>query len=159
LAYIDVKNLTKSHISHGIDREQWIFTHRQKTESASKIPILPVTQMIIDKYENHPQSNNEDKLLPILSNQKMNAYLKEIATICEINKELTFHIARHTFATTVTLTNGVPIVSVSKMLGHKNLRTTQHYAKVLDRKVSEDMKILRDKFTLNLIMTKTSVQS
>jgi site-specific recombinase XerD len=115
--------------------------------------------MIIDKYENHPQSNNEDKLLPILSNQKMNAYLKEIATICEINKELTFHIARHTFATTVTLTNGVPIVSVSKMLGHKNLRTTQHYAKVLDRKVSEDMKILRDKFTLNLIMTKTSVQS
>ena len=79
LAYIDVKNLTKSHISYGIDGEKWIFTHRQKTESASKIPILPVTQMIIDKYENHPQSNNEDKLLPILSNQKMNAYLKEIA--------------------------------------------------------------------------------
>ena len=146
LAYIDVKNLTKSHISYGIDGEKWIFTHRQKTESASKIPILPVTQMIIDKYENHPQSNNEDKLLPILSNQKMNAYLKEIAAICEIEKELTFHIARHTFATTVTLTNGVPIESVSKMLGHKNLRTTQHYAKVLDRKVSEDMKLLKDKF-------------
>lgn len=146
LAYIDVKNLTKSHISFGIDGEKWIFTHRQKTESASKIPILPVTQMIIDKYENHPQCNNEDKLLPILSNQKMNAYLKEIAAICEIEKELTFHIARHTFATTVTLTNGVPIESVSKMLGHKNLRTTQHYAKVLDRKVSEDMQILRDKF-------------
>jgi site-specific recombinase XerD len=72
--------------------------------------------MIIDKYDNHPQSNNEDKLLPILSNQKMNAYLKEIAAICEINKELTFHITRHTFATTVTLTNGVPIESVSKML-------------------------------------------
>ena len=146
LAYIDVKNLTKSHISYGIDGEKWIFTHRQKTESASKIPILPVTQMIIDKYENHPQCNNEDKLLPILSNQKMNAYLKEIASVCEIEKELTFHIARHTFATTVTLTNGVPIESVSKMLGHKNLRTTQHYAKVLDRKVSEDMKILKDKF-------------
>ena len=146
LAYIDVKNLTKSHISFGIDGEKWIFTHRQKTESASKIPILPVTQMIIDKYENHPQCNNEDKLLPILSNQKMNAYLKEIAAICEIEKELTFHIARHTFATTVTLTNGVPIESVSKMLGHKNLRTTQHYAKVLDRKVSEDMKLLKDKF-------------
>ena len=147
LAYIDVKNLTKSHISFGIDGEKWIFTHRQKTESASKIPILPVTQMIIDKYENHPQSNNQEKLLPILSNQKMNAYLKEIATVCEIEKELTFHIARHTFATTVTLTNGVPIESVSKMLGHKNLRTTQHYAKVLDRKVSEDMKILKDKFS------------
>jgi site-specific recombinase XerD len=151
LAYIDVKNLTKSHISIGIDGDKWIFTHRQKTETASKIPILSVKQMIIDKYENHPQSVYEEKLLPILSNQKMNAYLKEIAAVCEIEKELTFHIARHTFATTVTLTNGVPIESVSKMLGHKNLRTTQHYAKVLDRKVSEDMKILRDKFSLNPI--------
>jgi site-specific recombinase XerD len=150
LAYIDVKNLTKSHISLGIDGEKWIFTHRQKTETASKIPILPVTQMIIDKYEEHPESCNQNKLLPILSNQKMNAYLKEIAGICEINKELTFHIARHTFATTVTLTNGVPIESVSKMLGHKNLRTTQHYAKVLDKKVSEDMKVLRNKFNLSI---------
>lgn len=146
LAYIDVKNLTKSHISIGIDGEKWIFTHRQKTEAASKIPILPITQMIIDKYEGHPECNNQNKLLPILSNQKMNAYLKEIAGVCEIEKDLTFHIARHTFATTVTLTNGVPIESVSKMLGHKNLRTTQHYAKVLDKKVSEDMMILRDKF-------------
>lgn len=146
LAYIDVKNLTKSHISIGIDGERWIYTHRQKTESASKIPILPVTQMIIDKYANHPQSNNQDVLLPILSNQKMNAYLKEIATICEIEKELTFHIARHTFATTVTLTNGVPIESVSKMLGHKNIKTTQHYAKILDKKVSDDMAILKQKF-------------
>ena len=145
LAYIDVKNLTKSHISIGIDGEKWIFTHRQKTESASKIPILPVTQMIIDKYENHPQCNNENKLLPILSNQKMNAYLKEIAGVCEIEKELTFHIARHTFATTVTLTNGVPIETVSKMLGHKNIQTTQHYAKILDKKVSEDMMVLRNK--------------
>lgn len=161
LAYIDVKNLTKSHINYGIDGEKWIFTHRQKTESASKIPILPVTQMIIDKYENHPQCINEDKLLPILSNQKMNAYLKEIAGVCEIEKSLTFHIARHTFATTVTLTNGVPIESVSKMLGHKNLRTTQHYAKVLDRKVSEDMKILKDKFSIldNNILKKSSVIS
>ena len=157
LAYIDVKNLTKSHVSIGIDGEKWIFTHRQKTESASKIPILPVTQMIIDKYENHPQANNQDRLLPILSNQKMNAYLKEIAAVCNINKELTFHIARHTFATTVTLTNGVSIESVSKMLGHKNLRTTQHYAKVLDKKVSEDMKILKDKFTINSKNQKTQV--
>ena len=156
LAYIDVKNLTKSHISYGIDGEKWIFTHRQKTESASKIPILPVTQMIIDKYENHPLCHNENKLLPILSNQKMNAYLKEIASVCEIEKELTFHIARHTFATTVTLTNGVPIETVSKMLGHKNLRTTQHYAKVLDRKVSEDMKILKDKFSHLSTLSKTS---
>ncbi|MGG7034465.1 MAG: site-specific integrase [Flavobacterium sp.] len=148
LAYADVKNLTKSHISIGIDGDKWIYTHRQKTETASKIPVLPVTQMIIDKYENHPQAKNQEKLLPIFSNQRMNSYLKEIATICKINKELTFHIARHTFATTVTLTNGVPIESVSKMLGHKNLRTTQHYAKVLDKKVSDDMKILKDKFSL-----------
>lgn len=145
LAYIDVKNLTKSHISIGIDGDKWIFTHRQKTESASKIPILPVTQMIIDKYVTHPQCIAKDCLLPIFSNQKMNAYLKEVALLCEINKELTFHIARHTFATTVTLSNGVPIESVSKMLGHKNLRTTQHYAKVLDRKVSDDMKLLKQK--------------
>lgn len=157
LAYIDVKNLTKSHISLGIDGEKWIFTHRQKTESASKIPILPVTQMIIDKHENHPQAIGNDKLLPILSNQKMNAYLKEIAGLCEIDKELTFHIARHTFATTVTLTNGVPIESVSKMLGHKNLRTTQHYAKVLDRKVSEDMNILKNKLKLTISHNNKSV--
>ena len=156
LAYIDVKNLTKSHISFGIDGEKWIFTHRQKTESASKIPILPVTQIIINKYENHPQCLNENELLPILSNQKMNAYLKEIAVVCEIEKELTFHIARHTFATTVTLTNGVPIESVSKMLGHKNLRTTQHYAKVLDRKVSDDMKILRDKMNSTINFSKAN---
>lgn len=156
LAYIDVFNLTKSNIIIGIDGGKWISTHRQKTESASKIPILPVTQMIINKYENHPHSNNNERLLPILSNQKMNAYLKELADICQINKELTFHIARHTFATTVTLTNGVPIESVSKMLGHKNLRTTQHYAKVLDRKVSEDMKILKDKFTSKNLNVKIS---
>jgi len=106
-----------------------------------------VTKMIIEKYEYHPQCLNNGKLLPILSNQKMNAYLKEIAAVCGIEKELTFHIARHTFATTVTLTNGVPIETVSKMLGHKNLHTTQHYAKVLDRKVSEDMKLLKVKYS------------
>lgn len=146
LAYIDLKNLTTQHISKGIDGEQWIFTHRQKTESASKIPLLPIPQEIINKYKTHPQCEIQNKLLPVPSNQKMNAYLKEIADVCGINKELTFHIARHTFATTVTLTNGVPIESVSKMLGHKSLKTTQHYAKVLDKKVSEDMSILRMKF-------------
>ncbi|GAB3530781.1 hypothetical protein GCM10027443_12090 [Pontibacter brevis] len=84
----------------------------------------------------------------MLSNQKMNAYLKEIADLCGINKPLTFHIARHTFATTVTLLNGVPMESVSKMLGHTNLRTTQHYAKILDIKVSEDMRLLKNKFKI-----------
>lgn len=146
LAYVDVKNLTTNNINYGIDGEKWIFTHRQKTESASKIPLLPIPEMIVEKYKDHPQCSNQNKVLPILTNQRMNSYLKEIAAACNINKELTFHIARHTFATTVTLTNGVPIESVSKMLGHKNLKTTQHYAKILDRKVSEDMQILRDKF-------------
>ena len=90
-----------------------------------------------------------EKLLPVLSNQKMNAYLKEIADLCEITKELTFHIARHTFATTVTLSNGVPIESVSKMLGHKSIKTTQHYAKILDKKVSEDMAFLKERLKIN----------
>lgn len=145
LTFINVLHLTKSNIVVGIDGEKWISTHRQRTESASKIPILSVTKMIIDKYENHPHCIKEDKFLPILSNQKMNAYLKEIVTVCGINKELIFHIARYTFATTVILTYRVLIESVSKMLEHKKLRTTQHYAKVLDRKVSEDKSILKQK--------------
>lgn len=146
LAYIDVKKLTRNNISIGIDGEKWIFKNRQKTDTRSNIPLLPTAEAMLEKYKEHPQCLNEGRLLPVLSNQKMNAYLKEIADICKINKDLTFHIARHTFATSVTLSNGVPIESVSKMLGHKNLRTTQHYAKILDKKVSEDMQILRDKF-------------
>jgi len=146
LAYIDVKQLTLDNISLGIDGDKWIFKNRQKTETASKIPLLPVAQEIINKYAEHPVCKNENRLLPILSNQKMNAYLKEIVDVCEINKDLTFHIARHTFATTVTLSNGVPLETVSKMLGHTNLKTTQHYAKILDKKISEDMMILKSKF-------------
>lgn len=148
LAYIDVKQLTRSHISFGIDGDKWIFTTRQKTETISKIPLLPRAQSIVAKYESY--SCNEGNLLPILSNQKMNAYLKEIADVCGINKELTFHIARHTFATTITLSNGVPIETVSKMLGHTNLKTTQHYAKILDNKISHDMAILKQKFAVKI---------
>ena len=102
-----------------------------------------MAQEIINKYEKNPVCINEDRLLPILSNQKMNAYLKEIADMCEINKDLTFHIARHTFATTITLSNGVPLETVSKMLGYTSLKTTQHYAKIFDNKISEDMMILK----------------
>jgi len=102
------------------------------------------------------ETQKNQLLLPVLSNQKMNAYLKEIADLCNINKNLTFHLARHTFATTVTLSNGVPIESVSKMLGHKSLRTTQHYAKILDRKVSDDMHALRNKLSINLTESKAS---
>lgn len=146
LAYIDVYQLKQSNLEIGIDGKKWIFTHRQKTDSPSRIPLLQIPEEIISKYSDHPQCVNEGRLLPVLSNQKMNSYLKEIADVCGINKELTFHIARHTFATTITLTNGVPIESVSKMLGHKSLRTTQHYAKILDKKVSDDMQLLREKF-------------
>lgn len=146
LAYSDVKKLSRKNIAIGVDGGRWIYINRTKTDTRSNIPILPIASYLLEKYEDHPQVVNQDKLLPILSNQKMNSYLKEIADVCEINKELTFHSSRHTFATTVTLSNGVPIESVSKMLGHKNLKTTQHYAKILDLKVSNDMQILKEKF-------------
>lgn len=143
LAYIDTKKLTHKNINLGLDGNKWIFTKRQKTKTTSNIPLLPQAEDIIQKYKEHKTCLNTGKLLPVLSNQKMNAYLKEIADLCGINKELTYHIARHTFATTVTLSNGVSIESVSKMLGHKSIKTTQHYAKILDKKVSEDMNNLK----------------
>lgn len=149
LAYVDVKKLSINNIVIGIDGERWIKTKRTKTNTRSNIPILPTAEAILNKYIEHHDIIGTERVLPVLSNQKMNAYLKEIADLCGINKNLTFHLARHTFATTVTLTNGVPIESVSKMLGHKSLKTTQHYAKILDRKVSDDMKILRGKFNFN----------
>lgn len=145
LAYADVQKLKRSEIVTGIDGEKWIDTTRQKTESSSRVPLLPFPMAILDKYKNHPVCEIKETVLPILSNQKMNAYLKEIADICGISKTLTFHVARHTFATTITLSNGVPIESVAKMLGHKNLKQTQHYAKVLDFKVSNDMQQLKVK--------------
>lgn len=145
LAYADIKKLKRSEIAIGIDGEKWIFTNRQKTETASRIPLLPTSLAIMERYNQHTHCSNEDRPLPVLSNQKMNSYLKEIADTCGIEKKFTFHIARHTFATTVTLSNGVPIETVSKMLGHKNLRTTQHYAKIIDRKVSKDMQALKQR--------------
>jgi len=147
LAYADVKKLTGDDIVLGIDGERWIKTNRTKTKTRSSIPILPTAHIILNKYANHSDIPGK-KLLPVLSNQKMNAYLKEIGDLCGIKKNLTFHLARHTFATTITLSNGVPIESVSKMLGHKSLRTTQHYAKILDSKVSGDMAALREKMHL-----------
>ncbi|WP_291074779.1 site-specific integrase [Empedobacter sp. UBA5987] len=142
LAYIDIANLTKNHIVNGIDGNLWIHTKRQKTNTSTKVPLLQTAKQIIDKYSHHPICNS-GKLLPIFSNQKMNAYLKEIAALSGIDKELTFHCARHTFATTVTLSNGVPIESVSKMLGHTNIKTTQHYARITEEKISVDMEKLK----------------
>jgi len=149
LAYIDVKQLTSSNIVKGIDGQYWISTHCQKTDTPSKIPLLETARKIIEKYADHPKSDNEGTLLPVLTNQKMNAYLKEIADICGIDKLLTFHCARHTFATTVTLSNGVPIESVSKMLGHRSIKTTQHYAKITDGKIANDMDKLKQVLSKN----------
>ena len=146
LAYADVKKLRRLDLVTGIDGEQWISIKRQKTDTPSRIPLLPAASTLMQRYVNHPNCENSGRVLPVLSNQKMNAYLKEIADVCGINKPITFHIARHTFATTVTLLNGVPIESVSKMLGHTNIKTTQHYAKILDIKVGADMAMLKHKF-------------
>lgn len=145
LAYADVKKLKRSEIIIGIDGEKWIVSKRQKTDVAARIPLLPRALAIIEKYKDYKQPEAYGPVLPVLSNQKMNAYLKEIADLCGIQKNLTYHLARHTFATTVTLSNGVPIETVSKMLGHRNLKTTQHYARILDIKISNDMKVLREK--------------
>ena len=111
----------------------------------SWIMLLPQALNILEKYENHPHCLSDERILPVLSNQKTNAYLKEIAAVCGIDRNISFHIARHTFATTVTLSNGVPIESVSKMLGHSNIKTTQLYAKIVDKKIGNDMKTLRQK--------------
>ncbi|MPS75016.1 MAG: site-specific integrase [Chryseobacterium sp.] len=145
LAYIDIQNLSRDAVSIGIDGGKWIKMKRTKTKVEASIPILPIAENILNKYSNHPKCFNENRLLPILSNQKMNEYLKEISALCELEIDLTFHTVRHTFATTVTLNNGVPLETVSKMLGHTNVRMTQHYAKILDKKISEDMSILQKK--------------
>lgn len=145
LAYSDVKKLSSADITKGIDGSKWIRIKRTKTKSLSSIPLLPLAEEILDRYKDHPEVKDGKYVLPVLSNQKSNAFLKEIAALCRITKPLTTHLARHTFATTITLTNGVPIESVSKMLGHKDLRTTQHYAKIVDRKISDDMAALKIK--------------
>ncbi len=140
LAYIDVANLTQDNIV-SLDGKMWIMTRRQKTNIPSNILLLDIPLMIIDKYKGKTTKN---RLLPILSNQKMNSYLKEIADLCGIKKNLTFHLARHTFAT-MTLSKGVPIESVSKMLGHTNIKTTQIYARITNKKIEEDMLALAGK--------------
>ena len=150
LAYIDAYKLRNTDIVIGIDGGMWITTTRQKTNSSTRLPLLPHAIVILAKYRDHPTCVSKGTVLPVLTNQKMNSYLKEIADLCGIRKNLTFHIARHTFATTVTLTNGVPIETVSKMLGHKSLKQTQHYAKIVDLKISEDMNTLRKKLKMQL---------
>lgn len=150
VAYIDIMNLTNDNILKGIDGNDWIFTNRQKTKSPVKVPLLAKAQELIYKYQNHPMTLVTETLFPVITNEKVNLYLKEIAEACGLKKNLTFHMARHTFATTVTLSNGVPIETVSKLLGHSKISSTQVYARVVERKISEDMQMLRDKMEVSI---------
>ncbi|TLX75989.1 site-specific integrase [Labilibacter sediminis] len=154
LSYTDVCNLKQENIVLGIDGEKWIYTKRQKTDIALQIPILPTAYEIMERYKEDPRVRVSGTVFPLLSNQKINSYLKEIADLCGINKNITFHLARHTFATTVTLSNGVPIETVSKILGHTKLSTTQIYARVVENKISGDMQLLKEK-----LITKKTINS
>lgn len=149
ISYADLMLLTKKSVVLGLDNSYWIITQRQKTGNAIKIPLLSKALNLITSYVNDKRSLINGTLFPKISNQKLNSYLKEIAAPAGIQKNLTFHMARHTFATTVTLTNGVPIETISKMLGHTKLATTQIYAKVIERKVSDDMQLLREKLEVD----------
>jgi len=137
LAYVDVANLKEDNIRKSFDGNLWIITKRQKTNTDVNVPLLDIPKMILEKYKGKLPNG---KVLPIISNQKLNA------DVCGIKKNLTFHLARHTFATTTTLAKGVPIETVSKMLGHTNIETTQIYARITNNKISNDMQGLDKKF-------------
>jgi site-specific recombinase XerD len=141
LSYIDVKNLTADHIRTSFDGKQWIMDKRGKTDVSYNVPLLEIPSKILNKYKGEMQNG---RLLPVINNQNTNAYLKEIGKLCGIKKNLTFHLSRHTFAT-LTLSKGVSIESVSKMLGHKNIQTTQIYARITSEKVSNDMALFAGK--------------
>ncbi|MDB5128329.1 site-specific integrase [Mucilaginibacter sp.] len=149
LAFADVCNLSSEHLVTDIEGEKWIEMVRQKTANFSGkkfyVLLLPEAIELIKKYRGHPMASYTGTVFPIYSNQATNRYLKVISKMANLNFALTYHIARHTFATTVTLENGVPMESVSKMLGHSSIRTTQIYSKVKKKKVSTDMKILRER--------------
>lgn len=143
LCYIEVKLLTLGDIVTGIDGQEWINVKRKKTKTPVRVPLLPQAKIILDTYADFPEVKNGYSLLPVYSNQKINKYLKIIAGIAGINKHLTFHVARHTFATSITLINNVPLETVSKLLGHTKLSTTQKYARVVEKKISSDMAQLK----------------
>lgn len=145
LAFVDISTLTHDQIVTDENGEKWIRKARQKTSEMSVIPMLEIPLKIAEKYRNHPKAAAKNLVIPVISNQRMNSYLEEIATKAEIKKHLTTHIARHTFAT-MSLNNHVPLETVSKMLGHSDISTTQIYATMLDQTVSEDMERMRAKF-------------
>ena len=145
LAFCDIKSLRRSDITTDAEGNTWIRKAREKTGEMSIIPMLAVPRKIAEKYAGHPTVLQKDVVLPVITNQKMNAYLKEIADLARIDKHLTTHLARHTFAS-LSLSNHVPIESISKMLGHADIRTTQIYAKTQDKTIYEDMESMRHKF-------------
>lgn len=142
LSYIDIKNLTIDNIQERYDDAHWIITKRQKTNTKVELPLLNIPLKIMEKYKDE---RNGLKLLPVMSNQKVNAYLKELADICGIKKRLTFHVARYSFSTSIMLDNGISIETLSRVLGHTNIKTTQQYAKVTNMKVNKEMNILSKK--------------
>jgi site-specific recombinase XerD len=144
LAYSDVKKFSDQHLVTGVDGNLWISMSRTKTKKEFSVPILKPAQMILDKYSNLPVGQDES-IFPVLSNQKMNAYLKVVGEIAGLNKSLSCHVARHTFATTVTLQEGVPLETVSKLLGHSKIATTQIYSVVTQLKIMRDFKQLSEK--------------
>ena len=139
LAFVDVQQLSREHLIKDNNGALWIRKARQKTNQMCNIPVLSIPQRILRKYEDNAECIKKGVLLPVISNQRMNAYLKEIADLCGITKRLTTHVARHTAATVVFLANDVSMENVSKILGHSNIRMTQHYAKVLDSSIMRDM--------------------
>lgn len=161
LSYVDVKGLRHEQVVIGIDGDEWIFTKREKSKTSVKIPLLGKSKEILLKYSCAGFGSKKELLLPVYTNQKCNAYLKKIVAKCKIDKNISFHAARHTFATTVTLANGVPLETVSKLLGHTRLSTTQIYARVMEKKISEDMDLLRTKLkstgvTVNKSMSRSA---
>lgn len=146
VSYVDVSQLTMENISQGIDKGLWLQYNRQKTEQRVALPLLEPAQQLIERYRAYHDGNKKNHLFPVPKNQVINRYLKIIAKEAGIDKDITFHMARHTFATTVTLMHGIPIETVSKMLGHASLSTTQIYAKVVDTKVRDDMAALKDMY-------------
>lgn len=147
LAFSDVKQLKSEHLVTDINGMVWIRKTRQKTKNMCNIPLLDEANKILDRYKDHPYCQTQGVLLPVCSNQKMNMYLKELADICGIRKNLSTHCARHTFAT-LTLASGATIDNVAKMLGHANVNMTRHYAKVLDSSIMRDMQIVAENMAL-----------
>ena len=139
MAFSDVYQLSREHLVKDNNGALWIRKARQKTKQMCNIPVLSPAKRLIDKYADCPECVAKNVLFPVLSNQKMNAYLKEIADLCGIQKRLTTHVARYTAATSVFLANEVSMENVAKILGHANIKMTQHYAKVLDQSIMRDM--------------------